>query len=543
MGAKSLLKDFEIRLQDGEKVGFLGRNGTGKTTLMNLLTAKDTDYDGDISIPKNSVVMATSQEHTHAKTDTKTTLEHISSKLPKFAQLHEIITTYPDHMGDNMKKLHIYSDALQEFSDLGYYEVENSLEKLFDAYQLDNSLLTQDFYSLSGGQKRLIELIAIQLAQPHIALLDEPTNHMDYIGKEAFTTWLKNTPSSVLVISHDRDVLKNVDRIIELRDYKANSYPGNYDAYLSQNAWRTSNAINEFQTSEKRIKNIKEQIQYAIARAPRYTGSAGKNPWVVMREKLEKELANILEDHEKPSFWIDQESAEGLNPKMADSYQKFKAKNIKINHNSKEVGTSTVLRIDDVSLGYNNVPLFSGCTFTMGGNDRIHIVGRNGSGKTTLVKAILDADAHKTPNTLIGRGVIECPPALRLSLYEQEIGSELLQMTLFEAIEYIYRAKNVPVNEQLILKDMGNYLFNPQVDRDVLVSSLSGGQKARLQLIRLLVGHPNLLILDEPTNHLDLPSIEELENAIKKYTGAVIYITHDSYFAKNIGGNTLKIHG
>ena len=543
MGAKSLLKDFELRLQDGEKVGFLGRNGTGKTTLMNLLTAKDTDYDGDISIPKNSVVMATSQEHTHAKKDTKTTLEHISSKLPKFAQLHEIITTYPDHMGDNMKKLHIYSDALQEFSDLGYYEVENSLEKLFDAYQLDNSLLTQDFYSLSGGQKRLIELIAIQLAQPHIALLDEPTNHMDYIGKEAFTTWLKNTPSSVLVISHDRDVLKNVDRIIELRDYKANSYPGNYDAYLSQNAWRTSNAINEFQTSEKRIKNIKEQIQYAIARAPRYTGSAGKNPWVVMREKLEKELASIMEDHEKPSFWIDQESAEGLNPKMADSYQKFKAKNIKINHNSKEVGTSTVLRIDDVSLGYNNVPLFSGCTFTMGGNDRIHIVGRNGSGKTTLVKAILDAAAHKAPSTLIGRGVIECPPALRLSLYEQEIGSELLQMTLFEAIEYIYRAKNVPVNEQLILKDMGNYLFNPQVDRDVLVSSLSGGQKARLQLIRLLVGHPNLLILDEPTNHLDLPSIEELENAIKKYTGAVIYITHDSYFAKNIGGNTLKIHG
>ena len=116
-------------------------------------------------------------------------------------------------------------------------------------------------------------------------------------------------------------------------------------------------------------------------------------------------------------------------------------------------------------------------------------------------------------------------------------------MTLFDAIEHIYHSKNVNVSEQTILKDMGNYLFNPQIDRDIPVSNLSGGQKDRLQLIRLLVGNPNLLILDEPTNHLDLPSIEELENALKKYTGAIIYITHDSYFARNIGGSTLTLKG
>lgn len=543
MGAKTLLKGFELRLEDGEKVGFLGRNGTGKTTLLNLLTAADTDYDGTIQLPKNTIVMATSQEHTGAHKADTTTLDHVTSKLPKFAALHHIITTYPDHMGDNMKKLHEYSDALEEFSTLGYYEVENSLEKLFDAYQLNKDLLGHSFASLSGGQKRLVELIAIQLAQPHIALLDEPTNHMDYVGKEAFIAWLKSTPSSVLVISHDRDVLKNVDRIVELKDQKAHSYKGNYDAYLTQNATKTSNAINEFQTSQKRIANIKEQIEYARARAPGYKGKAGKNPWVVMREKLEKELATILADNEKPSFWIDQESAESLNPKMADSYQKFKAKNIKLHNTGKETQSATVLRVDDVSLGYDGTPLFAGCNFSLGGNDRLHVVGRNGTGKTTLVRAILDAAKHQKPATLIGRGVIECSPSLRLSLYEQEIGAELLDMSLFDAIEHIYRTKNVPVNEQTVLRDMGNYLFNPQIDRDVLVSSLSGGQKARLQLIRLLVGDPNLLILDEPTNHLDLPSIEELENALKKYTGAIMYITHDSYFAKNIGGKTLKIIG
>lgn len=542
MGAKILLQGFELRLEDGEKIGFLGRNGTGKTTLFNLLSGSDTDYDGQIQIPKHNVVMATSQEHIGVHEQVKSTLDHITNKLPKFATLHHIMTTYPDHMGDNMKKLHEYSDALQQFSDLGYYEVENSLEKLFDAYQLDKELLTHSFASLSGGQKRLVELIAIQLAQPHISLLDEPTNHMDYVGKDAFITWLKNTPSSVLIISHDRDVLKNVDRIIELKDKKAHSYRGNYDAYLTQNATKTSNAINEFQTSQKRIKNIKEQIDYAIVRAPRYSGSAGKNPWVVMRDKLEKELAAILADNERPSFWIDQESAEGLNPKMADSYQKFKAKNIKLHNTTKEARTSTVLRVDDVSLGYDNTPLFANCTFSLSANDRLHVVGRNGSGKTTLVRAILDAADHKKPTTLIGRGVIECAPGIRLSLYEQEIGSELLDMTLYGAIEHIYRTKGLAASEQTVLRDMGNYLFNPQVDRDIPVTSLSGGQKARLQLIRLLVGDPNLLILDEPTNHLDLPSIEELENALRRYTGSIMYITHDSYFAKNIGGKTLKIN-
>jgi ATP-binding cassette subfamily F protein 3 len=262
-----------------------------------------------------------------------------------------------------------------------------------------------------------------------------------------------------------------------------------------------------------------------------------------MRERLEKELNAIYETHEKPSFWIDQESAATLKPKVAEGYQKFKAKNIKLHNTGKDTHTSTVLRVDDVSLGYDGTPLFSGCTFSLGGNDRLHVVGRNGTGKTTLVRAILDANQRKKPDTLLGRGVIECAPSLRLSLYEQEIGSEMLDMTLFNAIEHIYRSKNVPVNEQIVLRDMGNYLFNPQIDRDVPVNSLSGGQKARLQLIRLLVGDPNLLILDEPTNHLDLPSIEELENALKKYTGAIMYITHDSYFARNIGGNTLTIHG
>ncbi len=541
MGSKLLLSRFELRLERGEKVGFLGRNGTGKTTLMNLINGTDEDFDGEIKLPKNLQLMTTSQEHTDLHKADVLTLNYITAKLPKFASLHHILESYPKHISDNPKKMEVYSDALQEFSDLGYYNVENSLAKYFDSYQLDESLLNNNFSTLSGGQKRLAELIAIQLAEPAVALLDEPTNHMDYVGKAAFISWLKNTKSAVLVISHDRYVLEAVDRIVELKDKKAHSYKGNYNAYLAQNATKTSNSINEYEITQKRIDNIKEQIRYARSRAPGYRGKAGKNPWVVMRERLERELAEIMDKNQKPSFWIDKESAKNLSVKTTNSYHKYKAKNISISSSKTEHGNSSLIALDGISLGYQGVPLFKDCRFSLTADDRLHIVGRNGAGKTTLINAIRDASENKKPETLIGKGFIEINPALRLSNYEQEIGPELLNLSLYDAIDKILRDKEIPSTHQAIFRLMDNYLFNPIIDKDVLVNQLSGGQKARLQLIRLLAGKPNLLILDEPTNHLDLPSIEELETHLKSYTGAILYITHDSYFASNIGGKTLHI--
>ena len=533
IGSKALLKDAQFWLSDNEKIGFLGRNGTGKTTLFNIITGSDTDFSGVVTCSKHEVIMATSQEHHDAA---GTTIEFVSRKLPDFARLETILQTYPEHMGDDIKKIQTYTDALEKFSEYGYYEVENSLEKLFDAYQLNKGLLAQPFAALSGGQKRLVELIAIQLAGPQIVLLDEPTNHMDYIAKDAFVEWLKSTNSSVLVISHDRDVLKNVDRILELRDQKIFSYPGSYDNYLAQNAITTTNAISEFGSSEKRIANLKEQITFAKARA-----ATGGPRWVKMYERYERELNNILENRKKPSFWIDRESAKTLKPKTTVNYQKFRAKNIRIHEASTSEVTNILLRVDKLNLGYDKKPLLQNISFQLSGGQRLHIVGRNGVGKTTLVKAITLAWQGKRPDTLIGAGIIECDRSLSISMYDQEIDVGFLEKTLYDAIEAIYDAKGLRVTSEQVNQDMANYLFNPGADKEVLVRNLSGGQKARLQLIRLLVGSPNLLILDEPTNHLDLPSIEELENALNDFKGAIIYISHDSYFAKNIGGEKLQL--
>lgn len=540
IGARKLLSEFEAWISDGEKVGLIGRNGAGKTTLLRILTGVDEDFDGSIEKPKHALLMATEQEHAPSKSG-QTTLAHISGRLPRFAELHNIIETYPETMGDSMHKMTVYSDALTEFSDRGYYDVENTIQALFDAYQLDNRLLDQPFDSLSGGQKRLVELMTIQLSEPTIAILDEPTNHMDYIAKAAFIQWLRNAKHTVVVISHDRDVLSVVDRVIELKDAKAHTFPGNYDAYLSQNAVTTVNQMQAFETTEKRIANIKEQIEYARAKAPGYKGKAAKNPWVVMREKLERELNGIMQTHEKPSFWIDRESSAQLRPKVVEKYDKYKARNIKVKANNSDQLSDRLIQLQDVSLGYGGKALFEPLSFSLGSNDRLHIVGRNGAGKTTLVRAIRSAYAGKLPDTLIGRGVIDCASALRLSVYEQEIGPELLDMSLRDAIEQIYYDKNIVATEQIVMRTMGNYLFDPIGDRDTPVKQLSGGQKARLQLIRLLAGDPNMLILDEPTNHLDLPSIEELENALKAYSGAIIYISHDEYFGRTLGGDVLRI--
>jgi ATP-binding cassette, subfamily F, member 3 len=537
-GSKLLMSGFKLLVARGDKVGLIGRNGCGKSTLFRMILGVDKDYDGKIDYSKNLIVLDTAQEHGGV---TGTTLQYICSRLPNYTKWHDIIEKYPEHMGEDMGKIDKYSHALEEFSEAGYYDIENSALELFDAYQMPLELINQDFITLSGGQKRLVETIIIQLANPMLALLDEPTNHMDYVAKNRFVEWLRTTKSTVIVVSHDRDVLAEVTRVVELRDHKAFSYPGNYKSYLNQNKTKTINAINSYETDLKAINNLKEQIAYAKSKAPGYAGKAGKNPWVVMQNRLTKELELVLENHTKPSFWIDRESAADIKPDMVESYDKYKAKNIRLHKADGKSEGDTLLRVSNLSLGYGQVPLFENVSFNISSGDRLHVIGRNGAGKSTLVRAILDAEKRIRPATLIGKGMIECANSLRISEYSQEVSEEFLDKTVYDTIEELYRQKGLALNEQTILRDMGNYLFDPMADRDRLVESLSGGQKARLQLIKLLIGDPTLLILDEPTNHLDLPSIEELENALLAYKGAVIYISHDSYFAGTLGGEKMTI--
>jgi ATPase subunit of ABC transporter with duplicated ATPase domains len=538
-GDKQLYDSLRFDIQPGEKLGIVGRNGTGKSTLLHMITGEDTDFQGDIAVRRGTVVIASRQEH-HGHED-KTVLEYIQGDLPEFAQLHRILTTYPATMGDNPAKIQRYSDALERFTQLGYFQVEDELGQALEAYQLPAEKLESTLAELSGGQKRMVELIKVQRAKGDLALIDEPTNHMDYVAKQAFIGWLKQAQEAVVVITHDRDVLAMVDRIIEIRNGRAYAFRGNYEHYLRVNRGQITSQVNEYDLVQRRIQNLMADVIRF-----RRLKEKSRDPGTIKRFKSQEEKAATelakLSDTEKPSFWIDRENAELLDPKMTNAYQKYKAKNIKLNTRSAETKSSRMLvQAHELSLGYGDAPLFSGVSFTVREGERLRLHGRNGAGKTTLINAIMARVRGGELASTLFTGTLATEKELSLGLYEQEIDARFLPMALKDAITISYQEKDVPVNEQKVQQLLGEYLFDPISDGAMLVGNLSGGQKARLQLIRMLAAQPSILLLDEPTNHLDLPSIEELEDALAHYHGAVIYISHDSFFAKQIGGETVQI--
>lgn len=532
-GDKHLMSQVKFSIDDGEKIGVVGRNGVGKSTLFGILTGVDTDFTGTVVYRRGVTVASTAQEH-HGLGDV-TVSHYVLSGLPEYSELSHIIESYPATMGDDMKLIDEYTDALQRFDDKGFYQIEEKIERELSNFQLDGTA-HRTMASLSGGQKRLVEIIKIMHSDSHVALVDEPTNHMDYVAKQQFIDWMKTAREAMLVITHDRDVLREVDRIVELKDGGSVSYRGNYDAYLKQNATSTSAGMNDFEQIEKRIVNLKQKVlDYQRLK------EKSRNPGTIQKfKRLENEsraeLAE-LSSKEKPTFWIDKDSASQLDYKAASRYDRFKSRNIRMNIKSDESRSKHVLvKAVDVSLAYGDALLFEGVNIDLREGEALELRGRNGSGKTSLLRALLQQE--NAPDVL--SGALTLDTHARVGVYEQEINAKYLPFALESAIERLYLDRNLPISTTKIRGLMSDYLFT-DADRDVPLERLSGGQKARFQLISMLANDPQLLILDEPTNHLDLPSIEELEMALGRYTGAVLYVSHDGYFRQELGGEMLDI--
>lgn len=531
-GPKLLMSGIKFSIDDNEKIGVIGRNGVGKSTLFGILTGSDNDFTGDVIYKRGTVVVATQQEH-HNIGD-KTVLQYVLSGLPEYPELSHIIETYPETMGDDMKKIDEYTQALMRFDDKGFYQIEEQIKRELNNFQLDG-VAHRLFSTLSGGQKRLIEIVKIMHSDADLALIDEPTNHMDYVAKAQFVEWMQNAREGMLVITHDRDVLNEVDRIIELKDGDSVSYKGNYDAYLKQNAVSTGTQMNDFEMIEKRIVNLKAKVidYQRLKEKSRNPGTIQK--FKRLEENSRKELAE-LQAKEKPSFWIDKESAANLNYKVAAQYDKFKAQNIRMSLKNDESRSKHVLvNVKNLSLGYGDVPLFENANIDLREGEALEIRGRNGAGKTTLIKALLgDTTATKFS------GDIMLDTHMRIGVYEQEVSSTYFELPLEAAIEKMYLDRNLSISTTKIRSLLSDYLFT-EGDGKTPISRLSGGQKARFQMISMLADDPQLLILDEPTNHLDLPSIEELETAIGKYSGSVLYVSHDGFFRDALNGDVLMI--
>ena len=537
-GDKTLMKDVKFSVDDGEKVGVVGRNGVGKSTLFGILSGKDTDYTGEIIFRRGITIATTAQEH-HGLGD-QTVMSYILGGLPEYSKLKKIIDEYPLTMGDNMRKIEEYTQALERFDQKGFYQVEEKIERELSKFQLDG-YGNRRISSLSGGQKRLVEIVKIMHSEAHLALIDEPTNHMDYVAKQQFIDWMNSQPhQAMLIITHDRDVLGQVDRIVEIKDGQAVSYRGNYDAYLKQNAQATTAGMNNFEQIEKRIVNLKQKVlDYQRLK------EKSRNPGTIQKfKRLENEaraeLAELSE-MEKPTFWIDKESASQLDYKSAERYGKFKSRNIRLSMKDASSRSQHVLvRAENVAVGISERILFEDVNIDLREGEAIEIRGRNGAGKTTLIRMILASGKSFDGGPVLYSGDIFLDPQVRIGVYEQEIDERYLSDPLEKAIEKLYMSRDLSISDTKIRQLLADYLF-ADADRMTPLARLSGGQKARFQIIAMLANDPQLLVLDEPTNHLDLPSIEELETALAKYSGAILYVSHDNYFREKLGGKVVQI--
>lgn len=544
-GNKQLLSKVKFSVDEGQKVGVIGRNGIGKSTLFGILRGADADFSGEVIFRKGTVVASTRQEY--SEVGEQTVMDFILNDLPDYARLSKLLKILPEKMGDDLTLIEKYSEALDEFHRKNFHFIEDKIRAELADFGLKN-FETSKMKTLSGGQKRLVDTIKIIHSKAQLALVDEPTNFMDFLAKKRFLDWMKNCGEAVLVITHDRDVLKNVDKIIEIRDGESFIFEGNYDDYLKKNAFSTTHQIADFESTQRRISNLRDKV-----REYQRMKEKARDPSTIQRfKRLENQARNELlelEKIERPSFWIDQDNVADLDFKASKSYQKFKARNVKISMKSdEEKSRRSLIRAENLALGYGSLDdtlegkngakiLFEDMNFDLRVGEKIEFHGRNGAGKSSLIKAILRGEADGLE---FYDGQIFKDESVRIGVYEQEIGAEFFELPLKSAVEKIYLSQNLETTETGIRKILSQYLFAEE-DFETPVSQLSGGQKARFQLIKMLSADPQILILDEPTSHLDLPSIEELENALSKFGGAVIYVSHDDYFRKKIGGEVVEV--
>jgi ATP-binding cassette, subfamily F, member 3 len=529
VGAKYLYQDLSFTIVPGEKIALIGRNGYGKTTLLKILSGEDHEFEGKINSRKGLRVTLTKQEHIH---DThQTSLEYILDHVPHYHEYKKIIDDYEQGTYTNT---HRFLEIFEYFSEKRYFHIVEAIVSTLEDFTISAELVNQPISNLSGGQKRYVEMTKLMFSQADLFLVDEPTNHMDYLGKERFIQWMRSSPQTIVVVTHDRDVLKHVTKIFELKNKTIEIFKGNYDQYINQNANQTLSSVKLYTDQLNRLKEAKKKVEWGLQMR------AKSKQWKVRYDHWLRDYEKIKAETVKPSFWIDQNSVESMDKKVVDSYHKFKEKNIKISVGNKLERVGELVTVRDLTLGYEE-PVFEHLNVSLKYGDRVFIKGRNGAGKSTLVKTIVSLTQQQKPKAIQLDGEIKLGKDLRIGEYRQEIDAMYLGMTLEEAIWTSYKEHQVPIEISKIKSLMAQYLFNPTTDGSQKIVNLSGGQKARFQIIKMFIGEPNLLILDEPTNHLDLPSIEELENTLTSYEGGILYISHDTYFIKKMGGQVVEL--
>ena len=502
---ETLFKNITFSIDQKDKIGVIGVNGAGKTTLIKMMLEIEendvdpsTDRRGTISKKGNLKVGYLSQNINlnYENTVFEELMTVFSSVLENYKKIHELslrLNIEEENFDKIMEELSAVSTRYEQAEG---YSIEYKVKQILNGLSLPEDLWNLKIGDLSGGQKSRTALGKILLEEPELLILDEPTNHLDLVAIEWLEKFLKEYNKAVMVVSHDRYFLDNVaNRIFEIEGKTLRTYKGNFTDYTIQKEAYLSGAVKAFEKEQDRIKKIEEYVQ-------RYKAGI-KSKQARGRQKL----LDRMEKMENPVF---------------------AKRKMKLKFEIERPSVDRVLKIEKLSKSYDGKKLFENLNLEIFRGERVGIIGKNGVGKSTLLKIVNGLEKADKGTVTIGEKV-------SIGYYDQNHQGLDLKATILN--EFLY---NYPMSEEQVRTLAGAFLF-PEDDVMKVIGSLSGGEKARVTLMKLILKKANFLILDEPTNHLDIYSREVLEEALEDYEGTILVVSHDRYFLEGIVNTIYEI--
>ncbi|WP_291583196.1 ribosomal protection-like ABC-F family protein [Clostridium sp. UBA6640] len=520
MDATLILEDITFQVYAGERVGIVGANGSGKSTILKLIAgiepmnycvgypgATSPGYDeGFISIPREATrayLEQIPQYHEDLKViDVLNLAFEEAHSIEK--EMHKLEDKMKALEGDKLEKvLKQYSDLVQLYEVKGGYDIEEKLGKICTGLKFDDSFLNKDFSLLSGGEKTTVVLGKLLIDNPDILLLDEPTNHLDMDSIEWLEGYLKAYKGIVIIVSHDRYFLDNVvTKIVEIEDMKSIAYKGNYSSYANQKEENMRIQYENFREQQKKINTMEKTVKDLRDWAMRADNNKFFRRAASIQIKLDK-----MDKIEKPIF---------------------EKQNMKLNLKSAQRSGNETIKAIELSKRFEDKVIFKDANLLINFGERVALIGPNGCGKTTFLKLLL---GEEHPDD----GVVELGANVMAAYLPQKITFKNEDLTVLECFR-----EDISILEGKAREYLSKFMF---YGKSVFkkVKHLSGGEKIRLKLGKLLYEDVNLLILDEPTNHLDIDSIETFEEALEEFKGTIFFISHDRYFINKIGERVIAV--
>jgi len=491
-GQKTLFTDISMRILRGERIGLVGPNGAGKTTLFSIILGNTESDSGKVELDRGTVIGFLPQES--APAGDETVAELATAISPEFVTLYNTLREFSDP--DTPEHI----DAMQQFIELDGYTLEAKAKRIIAGLAFRPEDFDKPAHTLSGGWIMRAHLARLLVMEPDLLMLDEPTNHLDLETLGWFQSQLKNYSGAILTISHDREFLNGVcDGIVEIAHGQLHRYHGNYETYIAQKAEREAQHLAAYNNQQREIAHLEDFVRRFRAKASKASQAQAR---MKQLEKMER-IAPPESASDTISFSFPQPQRSG----------------------------QRVATLENIQQAYGEHIVYTDLSLLIEKQQRIVLVGPNGAGKSTLLKILAG-------NIPIQGGTRELGHNVSVGYFSQQRVDVLdVERTVIdEAMERVESG----LNEQSVRGILGAFLFRGD-DVFKKVKVLSGGEKSRLALVKLLLAPPNLLLLDEPTTHLDMPSIDALISALKRYTGTVVFVSHDVHFIRAIAEHTIQI--